>query len=165
MDQLSTSDAGVDAPLLARKLYYTLRERLWIIAACLALGLALAGFYIWWTPTTFAAVTIIEVNQTTKSATTMENSGVEDLTKTELLNTIERNLGSVVVMRRVVQSLHLTAESLGLPKLADRDYTETELAWALQGQVIAELERGTRLIDVTAENTNAELAQKFRQRS
>jgi capsular exopolysaccharide synthesis family protein len=141
--------------------YHLLREKAWIIVSCVLVALTLGGAYIMHTRKVYAATAEVEVNQEQNKVVNIQNVTSEDLSSLELLKTIEANLSSRTLMERVVDRLQLNASTFNLPPNPTVPYTKTYLAEQLQKTVRVNLIRGTRLIDVTVENTNPEAAQNI----
>ncbi|MEP6668280.1 MAG: polysaccharide biosynthesis tyrosine autokinase [Chthoniobacter sp.] len=139
----------------------TLRERLWIIAACVAVTCSIGLIYIIRTPKTYEAESVIQVDAgVRKVMDTVAEVTNEDLKDTEQLKTIEQNLAGPTVLGAVIEELKIQPAQLRLPARKD-PYVAYELVHALQDSTTAKLKRGTRLISVTVENTDPVLAQKL----
>jgi capsular exopolysaccharide synthesis family protein len=152
-----SSGEGINIDLAAY--YHLLREKAWIIITCVLVALALGGAYLIRTPKIYASTAEVEVNQQENKVVNIQNVTSEDLSSLELLKTIEQNLASRALMQRVIEKLQLTPKHLGLSPNPPVPYTEAYLAEQLQKSVTVTLIRGTRLIAVTAESTDASLAQ------
>ena len=142
-----------------RGMYFALRERLPLIGICGVIGLVGAVGYLIRTPKTYIAQCVVQVDDAKQQVVKIEELSSENLDKLETLRTIEKTLGSRPVVERLVRdpALHLTPELLGLPHRAV-PYTASELAETLMFRINIDLIRGTRLISVTVQNKDAELA-------
>lgn len=156
--QDSGSEASEFSPV---ELYLAVRERWWVIAACLAVTCGLALIYIIRTPKTYAAETIVQVEDSERKIVNIQDVSNDDLRATEQLKTIEQNLSSLVVLQGVIDALKLTPAQLGLPPRQDPPYSPMEMMRKLSDLTTVKLQRGTRLISVTLENTDPALAQKL----
>lgn len=143
-----------------QEIYHLLREKAWIIVLCVVVAGSLAGAYIMRTPKTYAARTLVQIDQARRKVVNIEEISREDLSSLELLKTIEQNMASGVLLKRVIEVLSLTPEQIGLPTI-QRAYSENELIGRMQKQVSVKLMRGTRLIAVTVEHQDPVLAQKI----
>jgi len=141
------------------QLYHQVRSRWWIIAAAVIVCEALAVIYLWTTPKIYASGAVLQVQQPGEKL-----PGAPDSTdigiSPEVLKTVEQNLSSQSVLLRVVHSLRLEDDpQFAPPKRGGAPYLDSEMIGLLQRKLSVELRRGTRLIDVTVEDTNAERAQ------
>jgi uncharacterized protein involved in exopolysaccharide biosynthesis/Mrp family chromosome partitioning ATPase len=127
----------------------------WVIALAILLASAAAMAWIRFTPPRFESVATVRVEQERRPLMPggAAVSGAEDIRALEMLRTIEQEMISRDNLRRVVQSLGLA----GAPDFG-RDRTEAEAVRALGRIVGSELRRGTRLIDVRVEDTDASRA-------
>ncbi len=149
-----------DEPIDVRAIYYNLREKAWIIALCAGLGAMLGIAYVVFTPTNYAAETIVQVEQAPPRVISIQDVSSEDLASEELLKTIEQGLNSPALFQRVIRARKPDPTDLGLAR-RPKPYSENELIRALDRSVTAKLIRGTRLIRVVAENQRADLAQSI----
>ena len=141
-----------------KRLYHTLMERLWLVATCLVLAVLLTIGYIQRQPTLYAANAIVQVEQDEARVVKVEKFQAEDLRFPDALRTIEQTLKSRAVLERVVDSLKLSQDPLFLPL---GDLTREELAGVLDRIVSVRLMKGTRLLNVSAQHPNPELAAKI----
>ena len=153
--------APADEPIDFRAIYYTLREKAWVLAACAGLGALVGTIYILATPKIYEAETIVQVEQAPRRVVNIQDVNSEDLGSDELLKTIEQNLSSPVLLSRVIHACKLDAAALGLARQPNKPYPENELIRALARSTTAKLVRGTRLISVVAENRRPDLAQRI----
>jgi len=143
-----------------QKLIIAVLERKWVILGCLGGTLLLGLIYICITPKTYSATTVVQVLQEQSKFVNIEDVSSEDLEQVEILKTIETNLTSSPLLLGVIDRLKLTPAQLGLkPKPDGSQFTDYELVQAMNDLVVVKLMRGTRLINVTASNTNPLLAQ------
>jgi capsular exopolysaccharide synthesis family protein len=141
--------------------YHMLREKAWVIIICVLVAVALGGAYVIRSPKIYAASAVVLVNQSEDKVVNIQEISSEDLASAEQLKTMEQNLTNRALLGRVVQALKLTPDALALPPRATPPYTTDELARTLQNDVSAQIQRGTRLITVTAENENPWIAQSI----
>ncbi len=145
-----------------QRLFDSFLDRKWIILGCLAGTLLLGITYIIITPKTYSATTVVQVEQEESKFVNIEDISTQDLKQAEVLKTIETNLSGSPLLLGVITSLNLTPENLGLkPKPDGTAFTDGEKVEALSNSVYVKLVRGTRLINITASNTNPLLAQQI----
>jgi capsular exopolysaccharide synthesis family protein len=145
-------------PIDLRRLYYTLRERVWLIGACLLVaGLGTAG-YLLRTPKIFAAKLVLQVEQEEQKILNIQRVQQEDPQTLEFLKTVEQTLQSRSLFARVIETNRLHTDARFLFE-TDRETkpTREQLVTRLSKMAEAKLRRGTRLIDVTVEHTDPEL--------
>ena len=130
-----------------------------IVLSVLVAGLLAAG-YIMRTPKVYAAYTIVQVDQARRKVVNIEEISREDFSSLELMKTIERNMVSTALFKRLSEKL--PPEKLGLPPSV-RPYSENELIENLRSRVSVRLIRGTRLITVTAEHQEPTIARDISQ--
>ncbi len=169
VNQPQLTDPALDTSVVALKIYHILRERLRLIIACTVFSMAIGIGYILWTPSLYDATTTVQVNQTVGNLMQTKDLQTQDLTEKDSVSTIAQNLASLSVMRRVVNRLHLTPESLYLPQKPPLwkkmfvsydhyEYSLDALAGYLWSFVTVAPQRDTRLILVTGESRDPKLA-------
>jgi capsular exopolysaccharide synthesis family protein len=157
----SIEDGEESNSLDLHAVFQTLRERWWLILLCFIFTVGIGVFYIIITPKTYQSTTVIQVEQApTQVMNNIQDVTTEDLKEQEVLKTIETNLTGAELLINVIDKLGLTPAQLGL-KPRNPPYTKEELAATLGEQVTSKLTRGTRLIEVSALNTDPKLAQKI----
>jgi succinoglycan biosynthesis transport protein ExoP len=142
-------------------LYHTARENWWMVLLCFIFTIGTGIFYIIITPKSYMSDTIIQVEQAPTQVLNIQDVTSEDLKEQEVLKTIEANLTGAALLVNVIDRLNLTTDQLGLKPRPDLPYTKEEMAAKLYELVSAKLTKGTRLIDVSALNTDPKLAQKI----
>lgn len=144
------------------KLYQVLRDNRWILLASVAVALLLAFIYLKKTPPLFVSFAVAQVQPSSASLSKLLDEKQEEL-DSEVIKTIEQNLSSRSLLERVVvnRELAITPAQLDLPDRPDQPYSREELANALQPHVSAALQRGTRLIAISASNRDPIVAQKI----
>ena len=140
-------------------LWHAFRQRLWIIGLCLLVTCGVGLLYVAQTPTTYEAVTVIQIEGMERKVVNIQDVANEDLKSTEHLKTIEQNLSNQVVLQAVIEALKVTPGQLNLKPRPDQPYTMAHMMRALTEQTTVKLQRGTRLINVIVENSDPALAQ------
>ena len=149
-----------------------LRRKAWLVALIALAALALGVAVLLQTPQVFEARTVVQVEQQLRPMMSLQDADREDLRTTDVLKTIEQNLGNKTVLMRAAQKMKLledprfTSERPGLParlaallrKPTGGPISETDLLRSLESRVKVSLRRGTRLIDVTARAQDPSLA-------
>ena len=141
-----------------RALYYTLRERAWIIALCLVVTGLGAAAYLMRAPKIYAAKVVLQVEQNEQKILKIENIQQDDAHSLEFLKTVEQTLQNRAMIERVLDKNNLAKDvrfvkaDSGHPPLS-RDQIIAKLALMIE----AKLRKGTRLIDVKVEHTDPQL--------
>jgi len=141
-------------------IYYTLRGQAWIVLACAAGALLIAGIYLWWTPKVYEGQAVIQVDQSERKVVKIDDINSENFESIESLKTLEQNLSNWTLLERVVHNpkLNLTPEALGLRSHGGKPPTDGELIYKLGRGISVSLVRGTRLISIKAEAVDPEVA-------
>jgi len=142
-----------------RKLYYTLRERIWVIALCLLVaGLGITAYLIR-APRIYASKLVLQVEQgEQKILLNIQRVQQEDPQSLEFLKTVEQTLQSRSLLERVLETNNLAGD----PRFVKMDDgprpTQEQLVTRLSRMVEAKLRKGTRLIDIKVEHTDPHIA-------
>ena len=133
-------------------------EKKWLIALCV-FGFGAAGFlYAIKSPRIYAAKSVIQVDEEEGKIVNIEGVKSEDLKSEETLKTIEQDTTSPEVLLRVIGDLKNDPDFLPEVK---KNASEDALQEALSNHIDAKIRRGTRLIDITAEDRNPRMAQQM----
>src|SRR5947207_3548077 len=143
-------------PLDLRQMYYTIRERVWIIAFCLLLAALASATYLMRTPKIYAAKGVLQVEQEEAKVLNIQRVQQEDLQTLEFLKTVEQTLQSRTLLERVIDTNHLL-EDPRLVLVTMQKPSKQQLAARLQKMVEVRLRKGTRLIDIKVEHTEPTL--------
>ncbi len=144
-----------------QEIFHVLREKAWIIVTSVIVALLLGGAYIMNATKLYAARAVIQVEQSERKVVNIEQVNREDLTDRDALKTLEAALASRTLAWRVIESLKLTPEQLGLPPRPEKAYSEKEQVDQFSRRVSIQLVRGTRLIGIDNEMENPELPPKI----
>ena len=159
--QPRTKEPGLTDPnqIDFRKLYYTLRERLWVILLCLLVAALGTATYLVRAPKIFASKLVLQVEQEEQKILNIQRVQQEDPQSLEFLKTVEQTLQSRSLFERVLDTNNLAADPrfLKIEPGASRPMRE-QLVTRLSKMVEAKLRKGTRLIDVKVEHTSPEIA-------
>jgi polysaccharide biosynthesis transport protein len=129
----------------------------WLIALCLGLGGAAAVAYLKVTPKIYSATATVRVGQEKANLVTVPGDttgGKEDIKSMEMMKTLEQGFVSQNNLLKVIDAQGLRSDPTFVkPKPDGSPYTDSELIYSLGRKVKAELRRGTRLIDISVEDT------------
>ena len=140
-----------------RSIYYSIRERVWLVALCFVVAGAAAFAYLKRTPKVFESQVVLQVEQEEQKILNIEQVQSENLQTLELMKTIEQTLQNRALLERVFERLNLAKNpSFNMPQNGVRQ-TREELLKELDELVTVKLRRGTRLIDIRVEHTDAAL--------
>jgi len=140
-----------------RSIYYSIRERVWLVALCFVVAGAAAFAYLQRTPKIFESQVVLQVEQEEQKIINIEQVQSENLQTLELMKTIEQTLQNRALLERVFETLNLAKNpSFNVPQNGVRQ-TREELLKDLDELVTVKLRRGTRLIDIRVEHTDAAL--------
>jgi capsular exopolysaccharide synthesis family protein len=144
--------------------YHLLLSKAWVIFLCLTLCLGAAIAYLMWAQRIYASRAVIEVEQETPKVINIQDINPEDFKLPEVLKTIEQALLSDTLLLRVVRANGLDEDpSFAPPKKDGSAYLDSELVAQFRSKVKVTLRKGTRLIDITVENTDPKRAQQLTQ--
>jgi capsular exopolysaccharide synthesis family protein len=152
----SAHESSVAHQLDVRGFFQALRERVWLVTACLLAGLGAAGYYLQRTPKTYAAKVVLEV-QGPKQWINIQDVTKQDAETQEALKTIEQTLKNRDVLAQVVITNRLASDPRFTGGRADASPTLEQMVNRLSAMVDVRLRKGTRLIDITVQHPAAEL--------
>src|SRR5258706_5158272 len=147
-------------------LYDLLLSKAWLIILLVVLSLSAAIIYLIRTPKIYESRAVIQVDQEAQKFvnTQNNNSGNEEFKSVEELTTIAQTLKSDTLLLRVIKANELDKDPLFAPPKKDGSaYLDSELVGRFMRKVTVGLRRGTRLIDVTVQDTDPKRAQKLAQ--
>ncbi len=145
-------------PIDFRIIYYTLRERAWVIGLCLLIAAIGTTAYLLRAPKIYESNLILQVEQEEQKILNIQRLQQEDPQTAEFLKTIEQSLGSRALLERVMDTNNLASH----PRFADPEPgqpapTREQLVERLSKVIETKLRKGTRLIDVKVEHTDPQL--------
>ncbi len=156
--------AARDEPLLdLRRIYYLLREKVWLIAGC-TIGVCLVGaIYLWLASPIYASRATIMVEQQESKVVNIQDVTQDDLKALEVMKTVEQSLTTDALILRVARVNRLATNPDFLPQRAGESYSDDQLIRALSDRTNVRVRRGTRLIDITVESRAPALAKELAQ--
>jgi polysaccharide biosynthesis transport protein len=153
------ADVTLHTHLDFRTLFYTLRERAWLMAVCLVLAGFATAAYLARSPRIYAAKAVLQVEQEEHKILKVEGVQQERLQTVEALKTVEQTLQSRALLARVLDSNHLAHDPRFVSRSVTPAPTREQLIDRLGSMVDVRLRKGTRLIDVRAEHTQPQLTE------
>jgi len=146
-------------------LYHLLLSKAWLIILLVVLSLSAAIIYLIRTPKIYESRAVIQVDQEAqKFVNTQNNSSNEEFKSVEELTTIAQTLKSDTLLLRVIKANELDKDPLFAPPKKDGSaYLDSELVGRFMRKVTVGLRRGTRLIDISVQDTDPKRAQKLAQ--
>lgn len=144
------------------RLLNLLRARAWLVIVVAVVFFAAAFAYALRSPKIYESRALIQVEQASQNVVDIDDIARENPQTTDFVNTVVQALTSRKLMLRVVKATGLDHNpEFAPPRSNGGKYTDIELADRLASKVSAKLRRGTRLIELTVEDKNPELAQKI----
>src|SRR5271170_4113296 len=145
-------------PIDYRALYYSFRERAWLIALCLVVaGLAVATILLR-SPRIYAARGVLLVEQEEAKVVNIQRIQQEAFQGLESLKTVDQTLQNPALIARIIDSNNLARDPRFVPAPDRPRLTREQLVARLAKMVEVKLRKGTRLIDIKMENASPELA-------
>jgi len=137
-----------------REYVRVLWEWKWITITAVVIGATLGLIQNFKAVPVYQATTPVELDADTPRIVNFQDVAATDTRSSDYLNTKVQVLRSRSLAEKVVKTLALNGNPDFLPGAG----TGADFAGALQGCVSAQLRRGTRIIDITAEHTNPKMA-------
>lgn len=144
-----------------RALLHIVRDRVWLIALCLVACLSATVAYVWRAPSVYAAKAILKVEEEDKLVLNIQQVQKENLQTQEALKTVEQTLKNRALLQRVLDVNRLATNPRFIGTGLKRAPTPEELLNRLADKIDVRLRRGTRLIDITVEHTDAVLTERI----
>jgi polysaccharide biosynthesis transport protein len=158
-----SSDASamrIDISQLCRQLL----SKSWLIILFVLLCLVPAVIYLAITAPTYGSRAVIQIDQVAQQVVESQDRATEDFKSAEELNTITQSLMSDALALRVIRANGLDKDpTFAPPKESGSPYSDSELAGLFHKKLIVSLRRGTRLIDISVQDTDPERSQQLTQ--
>jgi capsular exopolysaccharide synthesis family protein len=131
--------------------YYLLLKRLWVIGLVVALGMIAAFAWVMRQPNIYQSRAVLQVESSERKIL-KEDSVTEDVPQSlDFVKTVVQSLTSRNILLRVVKANKLDKDpTFAPPKSAN--YNDDQLADMLARKVSVKERKGTRLIDITADD-------------
>lgn len=160
MPQLKDDRTSFALPADLRTLWHVLVDNVRWIALTVAVAGLIGGIYLVRTGKTFAATTTVQVEQEQRMLVKADAQRADGRAGDEVLKTIEQNLQNPALFLRLIRRDDFAHDPAFLPG-TDRAGSESRMQDALKGKITVNIRRGTRLIDITVEDSNPAMAQKI----
>ena len=141
-----------------RRVYFLLLSRWWVIVLFVGISMAAATGWIMRQPKIYESRAVLQVQQQEKQFVKIDGVVQENLSAQDFINTIVQTLSSRNLMLRVIDANKLRENPAFVNPNNPNPPTEIQLADKLRGKVKVALRRGTRLIDITVEDTDPVMA-------
>lgn len=142
--------------------YFNLIVRyLWLIAMIVGAILIIAIAWVLRQPNVYASTAVLQIEQKEQNVVNMEDIQTEKMDSVDYLKTIQDAMQNRTLLLRVVNSADLRYDAEFAPPRSGDPYTDSELADRMAKKIEINLRRGTRLIEVTAEDRSPERAKKL----
>jgi uncharacterized protein involved in exopolysaccharide biosynthesis len=142
-----------------RRLYFLILGHIVPVAIFIILGMIATGAILMRLPDIYESRAVIQVEQQEKKVLKTEKVTDETPANVDFVNTVVQALTSRNILLRVVKANHLEKNPIFAPPRADGSpYTDNQLAMIMEKKVKVKLRRLTRLIDITVEDRDPELA-------
>ena len=166
----SEFDQDVGSSVDLRQIYHVFLERIWAVLLVLTLTTFLGGLYVVRSPKIYSATLTLQVDQESKI---FEKFKQDDQTTTDVLKTFEQTIISRPVLERVASTNQLTRNSKFLAiyekkkglfdavagtAAPEKELSTEGIAATLTAITESRMRRGTRLIDLSVEHPNPEIA-------
>lgn len=139
------------------EILHALRRRLWIVVLCAVILCALMAVYITTRPVLFASYGSVHVKTEAPQVFDIKPIAQEESRDLEQMRTVADGLRSSTVLLGLVEKYNLGEDSDFAP-VGAKQQTLFEI---MQKRVRVELRRGTRLIDISVEDTDPERAARM----
>lgn len=144
-----------------RAVFHILRERVWLVGLCIIAALSVTGAYLYRAPNIYAAKVVLKVEEEDKNVINIQEVQKENLQTQESLKTVEQTLKNRALLERVLDTNKLAKDTRFIGASRQKALSREELVTELARTIDVRLRRGTRLIDITAEHTDAGLAEQI----
>lgn len=145
-------------------LYHLLLSKWWLISLVVVLCVSGAIAYLIVTPKIYESRAVVLVQQEAQKVVNIQDINQEDYKAADALKTVEQSLLSETLLLRVVKANGLDKDpEFAPPKKDGSPYLDTELVARFSSKVDVKLRRGTRLIDVMADDKDPVRAQQLAQ--
>lgn len=142
-----------------RRLYFLILGHIVPVALFIILGMIITGALLLRLPDIYESRAVLQVEQQEKKVLKTEKVTDETPANVDFVNTVVQALTSRNILLRVVKANHLEKNpDFAKPRADGTPYTDNQLAIIMEKKVKVKLRRLTRLIDITVEDTDPELA-------
>lgn len=149
-------DYVTSSPINIRAIMNTLMDKAWIIIVCVAAAAFLAVLHVRHATRIYGAKAVLQVESDKPKVAPVEGVQGENFSSVDFVKTIEQTLQSRTLFERVVDADRLGADARFVAQEGEK--SKPGLVSQLASITEVRMRPGTRLIDVTVEHPNAELA-------
>ncbi len=143
-------------PLDYREIFYLVRERPRVVLACFGAAAVLSALVLLFSSRLYAASAVVMVEPEEQKVVDIQKVQSEDYQSLEALKTVEQTFQSRALLERVVDSNKLVENPRVMTSGAAP--TRDQLVTRLAANLDVHLRRGTRLIDITVQDTDPQIA-------
>lgn len=137
-------------------MWQALKRRWWVPFLTSALITGSAGYWMWKSPRYYTSMAVVAVNQQQSTFLPGENFASLDLKSLEILKSIETEIVSQSALLRVANEHRMREDPVFAKPKDNGPYNDDEIAFLMGKRVTAALDRGTRLIKITVDDTDAQ---------
>jgi len=141
-----------------RRIYFLVLSRWWVIVLFVGISMTAATGWVMRQPKIYESRAVLQVHQQEKQIVKIDGIVREDPSAQDFINTIVQTLSSRNLMLRVIDANKLRENPAFVNPNNPNPPTEIQLADKLRSKVKVALRRGTRLIDITIEDTDPVMA-------
>ena len=141
-----------------RRVFFLLLSRWWVIVLFVGISMVAATGWITRQPKIYESRAVLQVQQQEKQFVKIDGIVQENPSAQDFINTIVQTLSSRNLMLRVIDANKLRENPAFVNPNNPNPPTDIQLADKLRGKVKAAVRRGTRLIDITVEDTDPVMA-------
>jgi capsular exopolysaccharide synthesis family protein len=141
-----------------RRIYFLILSRWWVVVLFVGISMTAATGWVMRQPKIYESRAVLQVQQQEKQIVKIDGIVREDPSAQDFINTIVQTLSSRNLMLRVIDANKLRENPTFVNPNNPNPPTEIQLADKLRGKVKVALRRGTRLIDITVEDTDPVMA-------
>lgn len=152
-EPLASPGASIDVVAIVA----AFRRRWWVVALFALLGVGAMALLLTRITPVYHSHVSVEVGQGKLKVLEFAEINPEDLSKLEVLKTIEQTFASSSLLLRVAEACNLRDDP-DFIRDDGRQYGDAELVALLRGMISVGLRRGTRLIDIDVEDTDPQRA-------
>lgn len=136
------------------EILHAFRRRLWVVFACMIVGVSLAIYYANQLPVLFQSFGSLNIKTSTPQIFEESPIGREESTALEQMKTVEQGLLSSTVLLRVAEKNNLAEDPIYRAAGTDPQ----AILEVLRGRLTIELRKGSRLLDITTLDTDPQRA-------
>jgi len=153
---------GVGSGFDWREYYHALRERLWVIVLFCLAGTLIAFYNAGKTAPVYASKSTLLIEESADRVINVEEVRKEDYLSGLSLGTMLENLVSRTMIERLADRMKLETDFVFMPKPPGQEANSKDAVIGLaRSSFIIRQRSGTRLIDITAEHGDPEMARKL----